>query len=91
MEEHRNDNIVVKQWHQLAINNLLVGCLSKFLKLVSMTIVQVIGNVKYEKTFSTFDLHEVQASKLIGLAFGHCYMHVHSRHFPFPSWYYKLK
>jgi hypothetical protein len=24
MEEPTNDNIVVKQWHQLAINNLLL-------------------------------------------------------------------
>jgi hypothetical protein len=53
MEEPRDNNIVVKQWHQLAINNLLVSCLSKFLKLLLTTIVQVIGNVKYEKTFST--------------------------------------
>jgi hypothetical protein len=53
MEEPRDDNIVVQQWHWLAINNLLVGCFSKFLKLVLTTIVQVIGNAKYEKTFST--------------------------------------
>jgi hypothetical protein len=53
MEEPRDNNIVVEQWHQLTINNLLVNCLSKFLKLVLTTIVQVIGNVKYEKTFST--------------------------------------
>jgi hypothetical protein len=56
MEEPRDSNIVVKKWHKLAVNNVLVRCFSKFLKLVLTTIVQVIGNVKYEKTFSTLTL-----------------------------------
>jgi hypothetical protein len=53
MERPRNKNLVIKLWHQFAINNLLVVCLLESVKLVQMAIVQVIGNIKNERTCST--------------------------------------
>jgi hypothetical protein len=38
--------------HQLATNNLLVAHLFEFMKLAQMTIVQIIGSVEDERTFS---------------------------------------
>jgi hypothetical protein len=49
----RYENLVIKLWCQLAKNNLSVACLFEFMKLIQLAIVQVIGNVEDEKTFST--------------------------------------
>jgi hypothetical protein len=39
----------------LASNAIVVDKLSKYLKLVELTIVMVLGNVEDERTFSTFN------------------------------------
>jgi predicted amidohydrolase len=54
--------------------NLLV-CLFKFMKLVQLAIVQVIGCVEDEKTSHIY-LHEVQALELVRKTSKHCYPHV---------------
>jgi len=53
MEAPKDKNLVTKFLHQFSINNLLVVCLFEFIKLVQMAIVQVISNIKNEKTFFT--------------------------------------
>jgi hypothetical protein len=53
MEGPRDKKLVIKLWHEFAINNMLVVCLFEFIKLVQMAIVQVIGNIKNERSFST--------------------------------------
>jgi hypothetical protein len=53
MEEPRDDNLVIKLWHQLVTNNLLVVHFFEFMKLVQMVnVVQIVSNVKDEITFS---------------------------------------
>jgi len=52
MEEFKDENLVIKLWHQFATNSLLVVHLSKFMKLVELTIVQIINNTQDERTFS---------------------------------------
>jgi hypothetical protein len=51
MERHKDKNLVIKLWHQFSINNLLVVCFFEFIEFVQMAIVQIIGNIKNEKTF----------------------------------------
>ncbi len=48
-----HENPTIKLWHQLATNNLLVVHHFKFMKLVQITIDQVIGGVEDERTFLT--------------------------------------
>jgi hypothetical protein len=48
------------------------------MKLVQMAIVQVVAGIKNDFFFHV-DIREVQASKSIGKAFEHCYLHVCSR------------
>jgi hypothetical protein len=55
MAKPRGENLVTKLWHQLATNNLLVHCLFEFMRLAKLVIVQVIGSVENERTFSTLD------------------------------------
>jgi hypothetical protein len=53
MAKPRDENLVIKLWHQLTANNVFIQHLSKFMQFVELTIVQVIGSVKDERTFST--------------------------------------
>jgi len=48
-------NLTIKLWGHLASNAIVVDKLSKYLKLVELTIVMVLGNVEDERTFSTFN------------------------------------
>ncbi len=52
MAEPRDKNPVIKLWCQLATNNVLVHCLFEFMQLAELAIVQVIGSVEDERTFS---------------------------------------
>jgi hypothetical protein len=56
MEKPKDENPITKLWCQLATNSLLVVHFSEFMKLVELAIVQVIGNIEDERTFSTFTL-----------------------------------
>jgi hypothetical protein len=56
MVKPRDNKLVTDSWHELATNNLLLIFLFEFMKLVNLTIVQVIGSVGDEKTFSTLTL-----------------------------------
>ncbi len=51
MEKPRDENPVTKLWHQLVTNNLSIHRLSEFMRLVKLTIIQVINNVENEKPF----------------------------------------
>jgi hypothetical protein len=53
MVELKNENPLMKLWHQLATNNLLVVYFYEFMKLAKLVIVQVIRSVEDENTFST--------------------------------------
>ncbi len=53
MEEPKAENLVIKLWRQLATSSRLLVRLFEFMKLVELAIVQVIGNIKDEKTLST--------------------------------------
>jgi hypothetical protein len=53
MEEPKAENLVTKLWRQLATSSPLLVRLFEFMKLVELAIVQVIGNIKDEKTLST--------------------------------------
>lgn len=48
-----HENPTIKLWHQLATNNMLIVHHFEFMKLVQMTIDQVIGGVEDERAFST--------------------------------------
>jgi hypothetical protein len=56
MVKPRDNKLITNSWHDHATNNLLLICLFEFMKLVQLTIVQAIGNVGDEKTFSTLTL-----------------------------------
>jgi len=56
MVKPKDKKLVTNSWHELATNNLLLICLFEFMKLVQLTIVQVIGSVGDERTFSTLTL-----------------------------------
>jgi hypothetical protein len=49
----KGENSLTKLWCQLAINNMLVVYPSKFMRLGELAIVQVIGSLEDERTFST--------------------------------------
>lgn len=53
MKKLRDEKPIIKLQCYLAINNLLIVHIFEYMKLVKLTIVQVIGNVKDEWTFST--------------------------------------
>jgi hypothetical protein len=53
MVKPKGNKLVTNSWHELATNNLLLIFLFEFMKLVQLTIVQVIGSVGDERTFST--------------------------------------
>jgi hypothetical protein len=55
MVKLRDDNPLMKLWHQLATNNLLVVRIFEFMKLVELANVQIIGSVENERTFSTLN------------------------------------
>ncbi len=50
-----NCNPTIILWEHLASNAIVVDKLSKYLKLVELAIIMVLGNVEDEKTFSTFN------------------------------------
>jgi hypothetical protein len=52
MVKLKDENLVIKLWHQFTTNNPFIQHLSKFMQFVEPTIVQVIRNVEDEKTFS---------------------------------------
>jgi hypothetical protein len=52
MKKSRDENPITKLWHQLATDNLLALHFFGFIKLAQMVIVQVIGYIKNERTFS---------------------------------------
>jgi hypothetical protein len=53
MAKLRDENLMIKLWHQLTTNNLFIQHLSKFMQFGEPTIVQIICNVEDEGTFST--------------------------------------
>ncbi len=54
MEEPRDENPISKLWWQLVTNNMMLDWhLFEFMKFVQFAIVQVIGSVEDERTFST--------------------------------------
>jgi hypothetical protein len=53
MTKPRDETLMIKLWHQLTTNNLFIQHLSKFMRIVELTIVQVIGTAEDERTFST--------------------------------------
>jgi hypothetical protein len=55
MVKLRDDNPLMKLWHQLATNNLLVVRIFEFMKLVELANVQIIRSVENERTFSTLN------------------------------------
>jgi ABC-type antimicrobial peptide transport system permease subunit len=55
MVEPKNENPLTKLWRQPTTNNLLMVCFYEFMKLAKFVIVQVIGSVEDEKTFSTLN------------------------------------
>jgi hypothetical protein len=54
MEELKDENLVNKLWCQLAINSLLVVHFFEFMKLVELTLVQIIVGIIDERTIFTF-------------------------------------
>lgn len=52
MEKPKDKNPIIKLWFQLTTNSLLVVHLSRFMKLIELAIVQVIGIIENERTFS---------------------------------------
>ncbi len=78
MAKPRDENLVIKLWHQLISNNLFIQRLFKFMQFVELAIVQVIGSLEDKKTFST-NFYEVQVAESIGKAFGYCHSHVCSK------------
>lgn len=60
MEGHRDENHVIKSWHQLATNIVLDVYFFEFTKLIQMAIVQVISNVEDKKTFFTLTFIKFQ-------------------------------
>jgi hypothetical protein len=53
MEKLKDENPITKLWCQLVTNSLLIVHLFEFMKLVELAIIQIIGSVKDESTFST--------------------------------------
>jgi hypothetical protein len=74
MERPRKKILLIKLWHHFAINNLLVVYLFEYIKLVQMAIVQIIGNIKNERTFSTLTFMK---SKLWNCLVGHLNIVIH--------------
>jgi len=56
MVKPRDNKVVTNSLRELVTKYLLLICLFEFMKLVLLTIVQVIGSVGDEKTFSTLTL-----------------------------------
>jgi hypothetical protein len=71
MVEPKNENPLTKLWCQLATSNLLVVRFYEFVKLAKLVIVQVIGSVEDEKTFSTLSFMK---SMLWNRLVGHLYI-----------------
>jgi len=87
---------MTRLWHQLVTNSLLVAHLLEFMKLIELVIVQVVGSVEDEKTFSTLFFYNVQVVESFGRAFEHCHTHFspthfHQGNFSFSPCYYKLE
>jgi len=96
MTKPRDENLVIKLWHQLTTNNLFIQHLSKFMQFVGLTIVQVIGSVEDERTFSTLTFMKStlqnQLARHLDIAirmFAQDFFHYWN--FSFPSYYYALK
>ncbi len=71
MENPNHENPIIQSWQQFATNNLLLVHLFEFINLTQLAIIQIVGIVEDEKTLFHIDLHEVQASKLVGRASKH--------------------
>jgi hypothetical protein len=87
---------MTRLWHQLVTNSLLVAHLFEFMKLIELAIIQNVGTVEDERTFSTLFFYNVQVVKLFGRAFEHCHTHVsttlfHQGNFSFLPCHYKLE
>jgi hypothetical protein len=65
MAEPKDENPMIKLWHQLDSNNLLVHCLYEIMWLAKQAIVQVIGSVEDERTFSTLTFMKSKIRKLL--------------------------
>jgi len=78
MAKPRDENLVIKLWHQFTTNNLFIQGLSKFMRFVDLAIVQVIGSLEDKRAFSN-NFYGVQVAESIGKAFGHCHSHVCSK------------
>jgi hypothetical protein len=78
MAKPRDENLVIKLWHQLTTNNLFIQVLFKFMRFVELAIVQAIGSLEDKRAFFN-NFYGVQVAKSIGKAFGYCHSHVCSR------------
>ncbi len=52
MQEPSNVNLVTRMWLKIQFSPLLVLKLSEYIKVVEITIVQILGSVEDERTFS---------------------------------------
>ncbi len=51
MVEHTNENSMIKLWHQLATNSMLIVCIFELMRLVNLAIVQSLAMWKMNKHF----------------------------------------
>jgi hypothetical protein len=58
MKKHKDENQVIKLWHQLVTNNFLVVHLFEFMKLIELAIVQIIDKLKMKRHIHV-DIYEV--------------------------------
>jgi hypothetical protein len=72
-------NLVSRLWKKLTSNVLLCAHLSKFLKVVELVVVQIMGSVEDEKTFSTLTFMK---TRLQNKFCEHLDLVVHSLHNP---------
>jgi hypothetical protein len=79
-----DENPMTRLWHQLVTNSLLVAHLFEFMKLIKLAIVQVVGSVEDERTFSTLFFI---MSKLHNCLVGHLNIAIHM----FPQYFFTKK